>query len=70
MLISRGVDIKNNTLTNAPSTSNATHNMQIGASGSDGNPWYGNIQEVVIFNVSKSSNQSAIENNVTSHYSI
>jgi hypothetical protein len=68
--ISRGVDIKNNTLTNSPSTSNATHNMQIGASGSDGNPWYGNIQEVVIFNVSKSSNQSAIENNVTSHYSI
>ena len=68
--ISGGVDIKNNTLTNSPSTSNATHNMQIGASGSDGNNWYGNIQEFVIFNVSKSSNQSAIENNITSHYSI
>jgi hypothetical protein len=65
-------DYGNNTLTNAPSTSNATFNLTLGALGAATKALFllGAVQELVIYNADQSTNRTAIETNINNFYSI
>lgn len=65
-------DITNNTLTNAPSASNATYNLTMGRTDVGGGILYmsGNVQEIIIYGSDQSSNQSGINSNINTFYTI
>ena len=68
LYINGGSAIKTNASTTAPSTANANHNFQVGAGGSDANPFTGSIQELVIFNANYLTEQPLIRDNINTHY--
>ena len=65
-------DYGNNTLTNAPSASNATFNLTLGATGAATKAGFllGAVQEFIIYNADQSTNRAAIETNINNFYQI
>jgi hypothetical protein len=71
--INGGTEYGSNTLTNAPSSSNATHSLTIGALSNPASrlfPLLGAVQEIIIYNADQSSNRTAIETNINNFYLI
>jgi hypothetical protein len=71
-LYANGANIQqNNTLTNTPSTTNASFNFTIGKRASN-NDFYllGYFSELIIYPSNQSSNRTGIENNINSYYVI
>jgi hypothetical protein len=66
--IDGGVLFGNNTDTNAPVTTDATYNLQIGARGDDSFTLTGYIQELIFYNTDQSANREDIENNINAYY--
>jgi hypothetical protein len=65
-------DYGSNTLTNTPSTSNATFNLTLGATSAVTKALFliGAVQEIIIYNADQSSNRAAIETNINNFYQI
>jgi hypothetical protein len=68
--INGGSDIKLNTRTDTPSTSNATNNLQIGAVGNDQDFSTVNNQEIIFYSTNQYSNKAAINTNINTYYAI
>jgi hypothetical protein len=70
--VNAGSDYGNNTLTNAPSASNATFNITLGGFGGTSKALFllGAVQELIIYNADQSTNRTAIETNINNFYSI
>jgi hypothetical protein len=69
--INGGTEYGSNTLTNAPSSSNATQSLTLGALSSNRTfPLLGAVQEIIIYNSDQSTNRAAIETNINNFYLI
>jgi len=71
--INGAAEYGSNVITRAPSTSNATHSLTIGAFSNPANrlfPLLGAVQEIIIYNADQSSNRTAIETNINNFYLI
>ena len=68
MNVNNGTDIKNNSLSSTPSSSDASNNLYIG-SGLFGT-FQGKHQELIIYGSDQTSNQSGIQSNINTFYSI
>jgi hypothetical protein len=62
-------DINNNSENGTPSTSNSTRTLMIGALLND-TFFRGVMQEIIIYPTDQSSNRTAIETNINSHYNV
>jgi hypothetical protein len=67
-----GSDYGGNTLTAAPSASNAAFNFTLGSTAASTKVLFllGAVQELIIYNADQSSNRTAIETNINNFYSI
>jgi hypothetical protein len=71
LYLNGGNETKNNTLTGTVSSANALNNMRLGRrSGGTQFTFLGSLQEIVIWNVNRTSDKSAIESNINAFYGI
>jgi hypothetical protein len=73
MFVNNGSAISLNTLTNTPSTSDATYTFFLGVAAGGGARYGfldGGISEVLLFNSNQASNRTGISSNINSFYSI
>tara|TARA_R100001244_G_scaffold56079_2_gene47878 strand:+ start:1777 stop:2736 length:960 start_codon:yes stop_codon:yes gene_type:complete len=68
VFVNDGSVIQSNTSSATPSTSNATHNLQVGANGNGGNNLEGSIQEITIFEDNYLTEQSDIVTQINSRF--
>ena len=66
--VNGGAAIQNNSLTNAPSTSNATFNFQWGAAGNNVNLMVGAACSLIMWNADQTANLTTLRNNINDFY--